>query len=146
MHVFLLQHGDIETNLGPTKKKIKNLSFCHRNINSLIAHNVTKISHVEAYNAIYKHYFICLSETFFDSSATEGEKNIQLNGYTVIKADRPSNIKRGAVCIFYKVALAVRIVNSLNFNECISCEVSMENSKGYTGVIYRSPSQDIIEF
>ena len=35
---------------------------------------------------------------------------------------------------------------SLNFNECIICEVSIQNSKGYIGVIYRSPSQNIIEF
>ena len=99
MHVFLLQHGDIKTNLGPTKEKIKNLSFCHRNINSLIAHNLAKISHVEAYNAIHKHDFICLSETFFDSSVTEGDKNIQLNGYNLIRADHLSNAKRGGVCI-----------------------------------------------
>ena len=93
LHVLILQHGDIETNPGPTKEKIKNLSFCHWNINSLIARNLTKISHLEAYNAIYKHDFICISETFFDSSVTEGDKNIQLNGYNMIRVDHPSNTK-----------------------------------------------------
>ena len=63
LHVLILQHGDIETNPGPTKEKIKNLSFCHWNINSLIARNLTKISHLEAYNAIYKHDFISISVT-----------------------------------------------------------------------------------
>ena len=29
---------------------------------------------------------------------------------------------------------------------CIICEVSLTNSKGYIGVVYRSPSQDITEF
>ena len=82
--MLLLQHGDIETNPGPTKEKIKNLSFCHWNINSLIARNLTKISHLEAYNAIYKHDFICISEIFFDFSVKEGDKNIQLNGYNMI--------------------------------------------------------------
>ena len=146
MHVLLLQHGDIETNPGPTKEKIKNLSCCHWNVNSLIAHNFTKISHLEAYNAIHQHGFICISDTFFDSSVTEGDKNIQLNGYNLIRADHPSNTKRGGVCIFYKETLALHIVNSLNFNECIVCEVSTQNSKGYIGVIYRSPSQNTIEF
>ena len=83
---------------------------------------------------------------FFDSSVTEGDKNIQLSGYNLIRADHRSNSKRGGVCIFYKDTLAVRIVNSLKFNERIVCEVSIQNSKGYIGVIYRSPGQDIIEF
>ena len=112
----------------------------------LTAHNLTKISHLEAYKAIYMHDFICISETFFDSSVTEVDKNIQLNGYNLIRADHPSNTKRGGVCIFYKEALAVCIVNSLNFNEYVVCEVSIQNSKGYIGVIYRSPSWNIIEF
>ena len=72
-------------------------------------------------------------------------KNIHLNGYNMIRADHPSNAKRGGVCIFYKEALALRVVNSLNFNECIVCEVSVQNSKGYIGVIYRSPNQNINE-
>ena len=96
----MLQHGDIGTNLGPTKEKIKNLSFCHWNVNSLIAHSLTKIFHLKAYNAIYKHDFICISESFFDSSVTEGDENIQLNGCNLVKADRPSNTKRGGVCFF----------------------------------------------
>ena len=135
LHVLFLQHGDIETNPGPTKEKIKNLSFCHWNVNGLIVHNLTNISHLEAYNAIYEHDFICISDTFFDSSVTEGDKNIQLNGYNLIRADHPSNIKRGGVYIFYKEALALCIDNSLNFNECIVCEVSIQNRKGYIGVI-----------
>ena len=53
LHILLLQYGDIETNLGPTKEKIKNLSFCYWNLNSLIAHNSIKISHLEAYNTTY---------------------------------------------------------------------------------------------
>ena len=68
LHILLLQHGDIETNPGPQKEKTKNLSCCHWNVNSLIAHNLFKISQLEAYNSVYKHDFICISETFFDSS------------------------------------------------------------------------------
>ena len=59
-HILLLQVGDIETNPGPPKEKLKNLSCCHWNVNSLIAH---KISLLETYNAIYKHEFLCISET-----------------------------------------------------------------------------------
>ena len=128
------------------KEKIKNIPFCHWNVNTLIAHNLTKIPHLEVDTVIYKHDLICISETFFDSTVTEGDKNIQLNGYNFIRVDHPSNTKRGGVCIFYKETLAVCIVNSLNFNEYIVCEVSIQNIKCYIGVIYRSPSQNIIEF
>ena len=104
------------------------------------------MSHLEAYNTIYKHDFICISETFFDTSVTGGDRSIQFNGYNLIRADHPSNTKRGGVCIFYKETLVVCIVNSLNFNECIVCEASIQNNKGYIDVIYRSPSQSTIEF
>ena len=109
-------------------EKIKNFSCCSWNVNTLIAHNLTRIFHVEAYNTIYKHDFICISGTYFDSSITEEDKNIQINGNNLIKADRPSNTKRGGVCIFYKEQLVVRIINSLNFNKFIVCKVS-KNSK-----------------
>lgn len=42
--------------------------------------------------------------------------------------------------------MAIHIVNLLNFNECAFCEVNIQNTKGYIGVIYGSTSQDIIEF
>ena len=33
-----------------------------------------------------------------------------------------------------------------NLSQCIICEVSLRNCKGYIGVVYRSPSQDNAEF
>ena len=56
------------------------------------------------------------------------------------------NSKRGGVYIFCKEILGARIIKSLRFSECIICEVSIQNSKGYVGVVYRSPSQDSFEF
>ena len=146
LHILLLQHGDIETNPGSQKENTKNLSWYHWNVNSLIAHNLSKLSQLEAYNSVYKHDFICISETFFDRSIQEEDKNIQLDGYNLLRADHPSNSKGGGVCIFYKETLGVRIVKPLSFNECIIFEVSIQNSKGFVGVVYRSPSQNIFEF
>ena len=83
---------------------------------------------------------------FFDLSVQEGAKNIQLHGYSLVRADHPSNSKWGGVCIFYKETLGAHIVKSLSFNECIIWEVSILNSKGYVGVVNRSPSQDSFEF
>ena len=128
--------------LDLTKKKIKNLSCCHWNVNSLIAYNLSKISQLKAFNSVYKHDFICISKTFFDSSVQEGDKTIELDGYNLLRADHPSNSKQGGVYIFYKDTLGVRMVKSLRFSECIISQVSVQNCKGYVGVVYRSLSQD----
>ena len=49
--LLLVEHGDIEINPGPKKKKPKYFSCCHCNVNSLLAHD--KISLLTAYNAIH---------------------------------------------------------------------------------------------
>ena len=146
LHLLLLQHRDIERNPGPQSGQIENLSCCHWNVNSLVAQNLSKITQLEAYNSLYKHDFICISEMYFDSSILEGDSSFQLDGYKVIRADHPSNTKRGGVCIYYKESLSVRALNLTNITECIICEVSIQNCKGYIGVIYRSPSQNTAEF
>ena len=146
LHLLLLQHGDTERNPGPWSDQIKNLSCCHWNVNSLVAQNLSKITQLEAYNSLYKHDFICISETYFDSSILEGDSIFQLDGYKVIRADHPSNTKRGGVRIYYKESLSVRALNLTNLIDCIICEVSMQNCKGYIGVIYRSPSQNTAKF
>ena len=73
-------------------------------------------------------------------------KSFRLDEYKVIRVDHPSNTKRGGVCIYCKESLSVQALNLTNFNECIICEVSVQNCKGYIGVIYRSPSQSTAEF
>ena len=72
-----------------------------------------------------------MSETYFDSSVLEGDKNIQLIGYNII---------------FYIETLGLCVVNLTKLSEHIISEVSTQNNKGYIGVVYRSPSQDAIEF
>ena len=47
--LILLTHVDIETNPGPKKFHLY-FSCCHWNPNSLIAHNMQKVSSLEAYN------------------------------------------------------------------------------------------------
>ena len=41
----------------------ENFSYCHWNVNSLVAYHSEKLSLIEAYNSVYKHDFICISET-----------------------------------------------------------------------------------
>ena len=62
----------------------------------------------------------------------------------MIRASHSSNAKRGGVCIFYIETLGVHVANLSNLTECIICEVSIQNNKGYDGDVY--PSQDATEF
>ena len=64
---LLLLHDDIETNPGPDKK-YEPFTCCHWNVNSLSAHNLLKLSSITAYTTIYKYDFICISETYLESS------------------------------------------------------------------------------
>ena len=99
LHILLLRHGDIEINLGPPKEKNKNLSYCHWNINSLIAKNLFEASQVEAYSTVYKLNFFFIPEPFLGYSIQEKYKNIYLDGYNLLWSYHPSNSKRGGVCI-----------------------------------------------
>ena len=77
---LLLLHGDIEANPGPNKK-YKSFTCCHCNVNSLTAHNNLKLSLIAAYNSIRKYDFICISETYLNSSVQSDDRNISINGY-----------------------------------------------------------------
>ena len=79
LHLLLLQHGDVERNPSPQSRQSENLLCCHRNVNSLVAQNLSKITPLEAYKSLYKYDFIWISETFVDSSVSEGDPSFQLD-------------------------------------------------------------------
>ena len=84
--MLLLTHGDIESNPGPPPKKISSyFSLFHWNANSILPHN--KLSLLAAYNITYKYDFICVSETYLNSSVDSSKLSIP--GYDVIRADHP---------------------------------------------------------
>ena len=51
----------------------------------------------------------------------EGDSSFQLNGYKVIRADHPSNTKRG-ICIYCKESVSIQALSLTNLSECIICE------------------------
>ena len=110
-------------------KKYKSFTCCHCNVNSLTAHNMLKLTSTVAYNSIHKYDFICISETYLDSSIQSADRDISINGYSLIHADHPSNNKRGSVCIYYHESLAVQLVKISYLTECLLCEVSFINKK-----------------
>ena len=50
------------------------------------------------------------------------------------------------MCINYRKSLAVQLVKTNYLSQCLLCEVSINNKKGYVAVLYRSASQNSLEF
>ena len=110
---------------------------------------MSKIFQIKEYNSFYSHDFICISETYLDSTILEEDKRFHPNRYNKLRADHPNNTKRGRVCICYKESRGVPEVKLSNLSQYVISEASLQNSKVYIGVVYRSPSQDsnvLLEF
>ena len=105
LKLLLICCGDIESNPGP--KKQHQISFCHWNLNGLAAHNFSKVSLLQAISLSKNYDLICLSETFLDPSIDSSDERTTIEGYNLMRADYPSNKKRGRVCIYYKEHLPV---------------------------------------
>ena len=86
--MLLLESDDIETNPGPRKSFLK---FCNWNLNGLAAHDFVKMPLIEAFITTHNFDIICLSETFLDSSIDISDTRININGYSLLRADHPSN-------------------------------------------------------
>ena len=124
---LLLCHGDIEINPGPKKLKKNSLSVCHWNLNSLSAHNFSKLTQLKAYISIYKHNFLCLSETQLDFSIPDS--HLEIDGYNLIRSNHPNDIKRGEVCIYFKEILRVRFINIPYLRETLLLEMNYNNKR-----------------
>ena len=90
---------------------------------------------------MYKHNFICLSET--DSVH---DSLLKIDGYNLVRVAHPNDTKRGGVCIYYKESLPVRVINLSYFEKTFLLEMNYHNKKVIVSVIYCSPSQSISEF
>ena len=133
----LLQHGDIELNTGP-----KYFSICHSNPNSLTADNYLKVSQLQAFNLVHKFDILCISETHLDSSVSMDDNALSIEGYSIIRADHPSNTKRGGVSIYYNGKISVRQMSNTNLPECLEYKIVIRKKNGYVITLHRSPSQN----
>ena len=87
--------GNIELNPGPKKDtSCDNFSLCHWNLNSIAAHNFSKLSLLEAYNGHHMHDMISLSETYLVSPVPYDDPRLNLSGNKLVRADNLSNNKR----------------------------------------------------
>ena len=140
--ILLLKHGDIEINPEPKKKLSKCFSCCHWNVNSILAHN--KLSSFTSYNSALNYDLICLTETYLDS--TVDPNNLLINGYKLLRADHSDCVKRSRLRLYYRENITIQLVDTPCIEQCILCEINIQNTTGYVAVIYRSPSQSSNEF
>ena len=102
LHGINFSHcGDVQLNPGPKNTKYYYFSLCHWNLNSLPAHDFSKLPLIEVYNTHDNFDMIFLSETYLDSSYADDDTRLNLKDFTLIRADNPHNCKRGGVSIFF---------------------------------------------
>ena len=100
--------GDIEKNSGPKSYSAQYLTICHWNLNSIAAHNFMKVALLKAYISVHNTDIVCLSETCLESSVPTDGDNLQIPGYSSVRADHLSNENRGGVLVYYKSYLPLR--------------------------------------
>ena len=126
--LLLIRSGDIETN--PGQKKQSSLKFFHWNLYELEAPDFIKLQLIGTYIATNNFDIVCLSETFLDSSIPNDENRINIAGYSLLRADHPSNTKKGGVCVYYKDFLPlIRKYDITDLKECLVMEITVENEK-----------------
>ena len=125
----ILRSDDIETNHGPEHYTFK---FCSLNLNSICAYDFTAVSLIKAYISVDSAVYL---------------KKLDLTGYSFLKSNHPSNIKRGSVGLYVKDSVTANSQPDLvTLPECIVCEVQLDNKKHFFAILYRSPSQSQTEF
>ena len=90
--LLILLSADVELNPGHKRVSTANMLICHWNLNSISAHNYTKLFLLKAYIAIQKFDIICLSETYLDSSTASDNDNLAISGHNLIRSNHPSTI------------------------------------------------------
>ena len=139
--------SDVEENPGPKPSSCQSFPICHWNLNSISAHNYMKLSLLRVYLSTHKFDVICISESYLNSDASTIDENLEIAGYTLIRADHPSNTKRGGVCISYKHSLPFKLLDIGYLEERINFEISFGGMLCNFIFLYRSPilSLDVFE-
>ena len=131
--LLLIKSCDVESNPGAKKQSC--LKFFHWNLNGLAAHEFIKLPLIEAYIATRNFDIVYLSETFLDSSISNDGNTINIAGYLLIRADHPSNTKKGSVCIYYKDFLSlIKRDDITNVKKCLIAVITVDNEKCFLRV------------
>ena len=142
---IILLCGDVKLNPGPKLNSSKCFSICHWNLNSITSHSFIKVSLLSAYNVVHNFAIICISESYLNSHMFTNDDKLSIPGY-MLRADHPSDNRRGGVCVYYKESLPIRLYNISYFQECICFNLMISNKLCNIVSLYRSPSQNSAEF
>ena len=71
--------GDVKQNPGTEKEK-SHKTFCHWNLNGLMAHNFIEVSLLKTLAITNNYDIICLTEKFLDSSVENDDDRISIPG------------------------------------------------------------------
>ena len=116
-------------------------------LNGFIVHNFIKVSLLKNLVVTNDYDKICLNKIFLDSSIDNDDDRISIRGYNLLRADHPSNTKRGDVCIYYKDHLPIIKRNDLcQLHECLVSELRIGKNKCFFTCLFRSLSQISDEF
>ena len=107
MALILFICGDVELNSGPKNTKSYYLSLCQWNLNSLPAHDFSKLSLIEAYNTHHNFDMLCSPKSYLDFFYADDDTRLNLKDFTLIRAYNPHNCKREGVSIYFEEHLAV---------------------------------------
>ena len=84
---------------------------------------------------------------FVHSSVHTNDDRISINVYNLIRADHPSDSKKGGVCIYYKEHIRlIKRENIRTSDNCFVPEIWSQGEEYLLTCIYRSPSQRHDEF
>ena len=120
------------------------MTFCHWNLNGLTAHDNIKISLLQTYVAQHNCDIICLSETFLNCSIQNDDDRIKIDGCNLRRPDRPSDSKKGEICIYFKEHIS--LIKRDDICTLDNCLIHSQNEKCFLTCLYRSPSQSQDEF
>ena len=64
-----------------------------------------KLPLIETLITAHNFVFLCLPETFLDSTIPLNDVNINFSGYSLLRVDHPNNTKRRGDCMHFKESL-----------------------------------------
>ena len=90
---------------------------------------------------------MCLFETFPDSCILNADNRINIEGYSLLRADNSNNTKKEGACICYKHFLPlIKKDDITDFIECLGTEITVDKKKCFFTCLCRSPGQNCDQF
>ena len=101
---------------------------------------------LKTYLSVHEKDIICLSETYLGSSVPVDDDNLELTGYSSVRADYPSNRKRRGVLKYYKNFIPINLIDVKYLHESLNFELIIGGNIFNILSLYRSHSQNKDDF